>query len=118
MVKNMLTLVNVDTASGSKGPGPGAGHELTLKGLVDPHQFKKDVWAMKRGEGINGSVPTAPPSSGIAMDRSGGVGFGGVEMSFGKSAALASNSDVVPLMMEQNKLLKEQNSILQKILAK
>jgi len=115
MVKNVLTLVNIDTASGSRGAG--GGHELTIKGLKDPHKFKKDVWAMKRGEGIDGVLPSPPSvasaAPSLSMDRS------GMEMNFqNKYAAPASNSDMVPLMVEQNKLLKEQNGILQKILNK
>jgi hypothetical protein len=29
-------------------------HELSITGLSDPHAFKQDVWAMIRGEGVNG----------------------------------------------------------------
>jgi len=47
-----LHVVQVDTASGA-GKADG-GHELSLKGLIDPEAFKPDVWAMKRGETIDG----------------------------------------------------------------
>ncbi|GMH63292.1 hypothetical protein TrST_g6359 [Triparma strigata] len=50
MVDNVLTSVNVDTAS-SGGP---RGHELSIDGLSDPNQFKADVWSMIRGDGVNG----------------------------------------------------------------
>ncbi|GMH84464.1 hypothetical protein TL16_g09932 [Triparma laevis f. inornata] len=127
MVKNTLTLVNIDTASGSRGggePGQGAGHELTIKGLIDPHQFKKDVWSMKRGEGIASSSGASPVGASMEMDRSGGVQMMSapepVKTGFfsSKSAAPASNSELTGLMVEQNGLLKEQNGILNKILAK
>lgn len=57
-VKRVLSTVNVDTASsGGAGPdGQPGSHELTLSGLVDPHEFKKSVWAMKRGEPLDGIV--------------------------------------------------------------
>ena len=124
MVQNTLTTVNVDTASGDRGGPGGSGHELTLQGLVDPHQFKKDVWSMKRGEGIEGSTFVEPVSVSLGMDRSvdptvemtkakSNSFFGG-----GKSAAPSANSDLAPLMVENNSLLKEQNSILKKILSK
>lgn len=121
LVENTLTLVNVDTASGNRGgPGEGGGgHELSLKGLKDPHSFKKAVWAMKRGEGIPGGA-SMPVAGSMGMDREVGVEIP-TKSYFGsnsKAAAPASSSDLAPLMMEQNNLLKEQNSILNKILKK
>ena len=92
--------------------------------LLPASQFKKDVWAMKRGEMIEGAITSAVTAS-MAIDRSGDMDlelvskpksssfFGGE-----KSAAAASNSDLASLMVENNKLLVEQNSILQKILSK
>ena len=79
---------------------------------------------MKRGEGIQGSAVVDPVSVSMGMDRSAeptvemtkaksSSFFGG-----GKSAAPAATSDLAPLMIENNSLLKEQNSILQKILSK
>jgi len=60
-VKNILTTINVDTAS-SGGPAtpdqPSGSHELSLVGLKRPLDFKKAVWAMKRGEPLEGiAVP-------------------------------------------------------------
>ena len=46
LVPNVLTLVNVDTASGNRDSG---GHELSIKGLIASEEFKRDVWQMKRG---------------------------------------------------------------------
>jgi hypothetical protein len=69
-IDNVLTVVNVDTASGSVNPNGAAGHELTIAGLKEPHKFKQLVWAMKRANFTGQAVPSAAvaPSSG-AMDR-------------------------------------------------
>jgi hypothetical protein len=119
LVKNTLTLVNVDTASGNRGgPGEGeSGHELSLKGLIDPHGFKKAVWSMKRGEGIPGGA-SMPVTSSPVMARDVEMEVTSSYFGKSKSAAPASNSDLAPLMMEQINLLKEQISILNKILKK
>ncbi|GMI27907.1 hypothetical protein TeGR_g2764 [Tetraparma gracilis] len=75
MVENVLTTVNIDTASsGGVVTADGAGgknHELTLPGLVDPHQFKSDIWAMVRGDGVDGVGGTASTVqvTGMAMAR-------------------------------------------------
>lgn len=59
-VANVLPVVNIDTASGSRGGEGGPLHELTLLGLKEPHKLKNLVWAMKRA--IKGDLPisTAP----------------------------------------------------------
>mmetsp|Transcript_3233 Transcript_3233/g.9292 ORF Transcript_3233/g.9292 Transcript_3233/m.9292 type:complete len:327 (+) Transcript_3233:138-1118(+) len=44
-IANVLTTVNIDTASSG---GPGNHKELNITGLQDPVGFKKLVWAMKR----------------------------------------------------------------------
>jgi len=44
-IANVLTTVNIDTASSG---GPGNHKELKITGLTDPVGFKKLVWAMKR----------------------------------------------------------------------
>ena len=44
-IANVLTTVNIDTASSG---GPGNQKELKITGLQDPVGFKKLVWAMKR----------------------------------------------------------------------
>ena len=75
-IDNVLTVVNVDTAS-SGGVNPQDGTrmpELTLAGLKDPHGLKKLVWAMKRvtAGGQMGPSISAPLLSASVMDR----GFG------------------------------------------
>jgi hypothetical protein len=57
-VPNVLSEVTVDTASsGGSGEG-GPVHELSLKGLKDPHGFKKCVWDCKRAA-VNMAGPPA-----------------------------------------------------------
>jgi len=123
MTQNVLTQVNVDTAS-SGGPA----HELTLKGLKSAGQFKKDVWSMKRGEGL-GVANSAPPPNAVAPnavsmagDRGGSTGLGmvGVEMKMGSKGASGGqgNEIMVPLLREQNDLMKENNRLLEKLLKK
>lgn len=95
----MLHTVHVDTASsGSVIPGDVKGditHELTIRGLVDPEGFKRDVWAMKRGEvvdGVDGTV--APLAVSMVRDRT-------------QHAPAASTEPTAPLLLEQNSLLRE-----------
>lgn len=55
-IKNVLTVVSVDTASSRK---TGL-KELKIAGLKDPHAFKCLVWAMKRRGHVGvASVPAA-----------------------------------------------------------
>jgi len=120
MVKNTLTSVNVDTASS------GGGHELSLSGLKDPHKFKADVWAMKRGEVVQGSIEA--PSPNLGMDRGFATNTSQAEVPtqstlssyFGSkgSKVPATDSETASLISESNQLLSEQNAILTKILAK
>ena len=57
-IDNVLSVVNVDTASSGGGEG-GPSHELSLAGLKEPLKFKQLVWAMKRANAKGGgSIPT------------------------------------------------------------
>ena len=108
MVKNVLSQVTVDTASGSRtvmGPDgtPISAHELEISGLFDAHRFRELVWKMKRGEGP--SAGGAP--GGAAMTRGGGGGGGG-----------GFAGETVPLLEKQIVLLEESNRLLGAILAK
>jgi hypothetical protein len=58
-VKRVLFVINVDTANG---------RELQLAGLFDPHHFKRDVWAMKRGDGIAGVDNSAVPLTMVRIE--------------------------------------------------
>ena len=76
MIDNVLTKVNVDTASsGQVSDGQGGTsqvHELSIAGLTDPHQFKADVWSMIRGDGVNGVSSAQAVSAIPVMERGGG----------------------------------------------
>ena len=50
-IENVLSIVNVDTASSGTTQDGIVKHELSIHGLKDPHSFKKLVWAMKRSNG-------------------------------------------------------------------
>jgi len=68
-IENVLPIVKVDTASsGGTGPEGATRHELELTGLVYPLEFKRSVWAMKRGDPI-----PALGYAGRPMAPSGGV---------------------------------------------
>jgi len=101
-IQRVLYIVQVDTASGSRDTG---GHELTIVGLVDPEAFKRDVWSMKRGEGIEGVPDSITPTM---MTRSEESSKKGASSWLGSgSSSGAFPSDVVPLLKEQNSLLSQ-----------
>jgi len=85
-VEQTLHIVQVDTASGS-GKAEN-GHELSLKGLVDPKSFKRDVWAMKRGEPVDGVDGTVAPMA-VSMARGAAGGDGCAAGAVDSSAGLA-----------------------------
>jgi len=59
-IENILYTVNVDTASsGQVSPEGVVRHELSLVGLKRPLEFKRAVWAMKRGGIVPGLSPEA-----------------------------------------------------------
>ena len=106
LVPRVLHTVHVDTASsGAVKEGGGVTHELTIRGLLDADGFKKDVWAMKRGEVVDGVDGTVAPLA-VSMvrdeDRATGGGGGGGRWPAGASAQLLQ-----PLLQEQNVLLRE-----------
>jgi len=97
-IENVLSTVNVDTASSGATSDGVTRHELTLRGLKDPHGFKKLVWAMKRSAGnpAGAALQSAPRAE--TMVRGDGA-----------------DAETVPLILkeirdelrEQTKLLKE-----------
>ena len=100
LVPRVLHTVHVDTASsGAANPNkPGeVMHELTIRGLVDPEGFKRDVWAMKRGEPVDGVDGTVAPMA-VSMVRG---------SSSRREPALAEAVSTAPLLAEQNALLRE-----------
>ena len=77
MISNVLTHVHVDTASSGGTYVNEHGqtitqHELSIAGLVDPHGFKADVWAMIRGDGVGGVGVREPVAAQPVMERGGG----------------------------------------------
>ena len=101
LVKNTVTVVNVDTASGSRvGEGGGPTHELQIRGLRDARAFKRLVWEMKRGGHGTPHQNMARVQASVAPPQN-------VEMS-----RLAKGSELAPLLQKQNVLLEEQNKAL------
>ena len=99
LVKRTEYVFNVATANGPAFRSPTT---VGLRGIDAPYELKKDVWSMKRGQGIagvvaSGTLVNAAPSV-ASMDRSGGGGIGG------------GNSE--QLLAQILQCLKEQNSIL------
>ncbi len=97
LVKRTEYVFNVATANG---PAFHSSMSVGLRGIDAPYELKKDVWSMKRGQGIAGveAAYNAAPSV-ASMDRSGGGGGGG-----------GGNSE--QLLVQILQCLKEQNSIL------
>lgn len=110
LVPRTLKVVHVDTASsGYTGDAGAQQHELTLRGLIDPETFKNDVWAMKRGEPVDGVDGTVAPMA-VSMHRGDGPSAGGgvvpvATHAVGASAQTAAT--IAPLLEEQTALLKE-----------
>lgn len=97
LVPRVLHTVHVDTASsGAVNEGGKVTHELTIRGLVDPEQFKRDVWAMKRGEAVDGVDGTVAPMA-VSMIRD----------STRATPATHAADTTAPLLAEQNTLLRE-----------
>ena len=94
VVRNVLTTVNVDTASS----GMEGKKELRLAGLKDAHSFKRLVWAMKRAQGGNQLNPRILQQATLASD----------------DAETASNSDenVSTLLREIRDELRQNNGPL------
>ena len=112
LVKDTLHVVNVDTASGNRA---GGGHELTVRGLIAPEEFKADVWKMKRGEKIAGvSAAVAPMAVSMVRDGvSGASGGGGGDGSLASTASLeAKIDDQTGVLRELLGVMKQQVELL------
>jgi hypothetical protein len=99
-IENVLSTVNVDTASSGVTQEGGVRHELSIQGLKDPHTFKKLVWAMKRSNGatFRGSV------SGLQASAA---------PSFEKMNRSAQCNENVPLLLQEIRdELREQTKLL------
>lgn len=108
LVPRTFKVVHVDTASSgfvaSSSDGPAVEkHELTLRGLKDPDLFKSDVWAMKRGEPVDGVDGTVAPMA-VSMHRGGDA----PPSRFPLSSVPSDGTKVLaPLLEEQTSLLKD-----------
>lgn len=107
IITNVLNSVHVDTASSGNTTQEGlVRHELTLKGLKDPHKFKKLVWAMKRSNGQTYAATIA----GQMAPESGSM----VRSSFGMS----DDKEITPLLKEIRDELREQTNLMKQGVAK
>ena len=100
----MRTFYTFNVATGTE--------SFSLRGLDAPYELKKDVWSMKRGQGIESvdmdAVAAVAPAV-ASMDRSGG-GQGIVVGTDGGQGIGGGNSE--RLLAQILQCLKEQNSIL------
>ena len=100
----MRTFYTFNVATGTE--------SFSLGGLDAPYELKKDVWSMKRGQGIEAvdmdAVAAVAPAV-ASMDRSGG-GQGIVVGADGGQGIGGGNSE--RLLAQILQCLKEQNSIL------
>ena len=85
------------------------GHELSVKGMIGADAFKKDVWAMKRGEPIPGIENFVAPVTANMLRDVGSAGGGG--MGGSSDAKLDAQT---ALLVDILAVLKEQNQILLK----
>ena len=109
-VPNTIFKVHIDTNTTSAE----GGHELTIEGLVDPEQFKKDVWALKRGEPVESvsgiiSAPNAPLLNYINRDDPGDGS--------GTTASVVGAEVIAAKLDAQTSVLNAQTSVLCDILA-
>ena len=109
LVKRTMYTFNVATANGPAFHSPTT---VGLRGIDAPYELKKDVWSMKRGQGIEAvdmdAVAAVAPAV-ASMDRSGG-GQGIVVGTDGGQGIGGGNSE--RLLAQILQCLKEQNSIL------
>ena len=109
LVKRTEYVFNVATANGPAFHSPTT---VGLRGIDAPYELKKDVWSMKRGQGIADvdmdAVAAVAPAV-ASMDRSGG-GQGIVVGTDGGQGIGGGNSE--RLLAQILQCLKEQNSIL------
>ena len=102
-VPNVLTTVNVDTASS----GPEGRKELKIAGLKDPHSFKKVVWAMKRAQG---GIAVGLASSARAPNA--------LEMAERQLQQNGANEGVATLLRDIRDELRQHNELLLKLQTK
>jgi len=93
-----------------------AGSGFEISGLVDPEQFKKDVWAIKRGEQVQGVEGIIAPT-GMAMARADVVPAGKEYPLPAPGGSLASDPITTQLLTDILAAIREQTDAI-KLLAK
>ena len=96
------------TFSVSTSGGPG----LELWGIDAPYELKKDVWSMKRGQGIEGISGSAIAPSAVSMMRGGDSGMPPSSAYAGGGIGGGGCASTDYLLGEILNTLKEQNDIL------
>jgi len=100
LVPRTMYTFNVSTANGEA---------VSLWGIDAPYELKKDVWSMKRGQGIAGVEMSSIAPSAVSMVRAEGGGMLPASAHAGGGGGSASTDY---LLGEILKTLKEQNEIL------
>lgn len=117
LVPRTLHTVHVDTASsGAIAPNGKATHELEISGLRDPEQFKRDVWAMKRGEVVDGVAGQPMPPNAVTMLRDPAAGGGALGGHSGGSYGGGEAREQTAILREVLEGIKETNALLKESL--
>ena len=108
-IPNLLTKINVDTASSG---GDGHRHDLVISGLKDPYSFKKLVWAMKRSQETGyGYHPPSSSSAGKATTSA--VEMATMVRDAEKAGCSdANNHDIAGLLHDIRDELRQNNELL------
>lgn len=101
LVKRTMYTFNVSTANGPA---------LSLWGIDAPYELKKDVWSMKRGQGIEGVSMSEIAPSAVSMVRDGAGGTMPVSSAYAPHGG--SSFETERLLGEILQTLKDQNAIL------
>jgi len=106
-VQNVLSTVNVDTASSGGRPDPNGlvKHELTIAGLKDPKKFKALVWEMKRKQGSQQGISEVSTLSNVGAISS--VDNNVMNRGLDNSKAIEILTSIDKRMAEQNELLRQ-----------
>jgi len=102
LVKRILHIVNIDTASSSQ-----ERHELQISGIFEPYKFKKLVWAMKRQQQQQQGLPATTATIPQALEM--------VGRSVTTNTNDNSNGDVISLLREIRDELRENNEAIKAI---
>jgi len=99
IVKKILHIVNIDTASSSQEK-----HELQINGLYEPYKFKKLVWAMKRQQQQQQGISTTTANVPEALEM--------VGRSVAANTNANNNGEMISLLREIRDELRENNEAI------